>query len=137
MAAEFEVIDPDNAVYAEVAGRFDGYNRQFTNWNWTTFSVVCRDGDHVVAAARGITNMGLVEIRGFWVDEDHRGSGLGTKMMRALEVEAVRRGCSRAALDTYSWQAPDFYKRLGFREYGTLEYPNKRSRHYLVKDLAA
>ncbi|MEM9059395.1 MAG: GNAT family N-acetyltransferase [Pseudomonadota bacterium] len=136
MAADFEVIDPDTTVYAEIAGRFDEYNRRFTNWDWTTFSVACRNGDRIVAAARGITNMQLVEVRGFWVDDDWRGQGLGTGLMHALEAEAVRRGCSRAALDTYSWQALEFYKRLGFEEYGRLDYPNGTARHYLRKDLA-
>ena len=79
--------------------------------------------------------MGLVEIRGFWVDPEHRAQRLGTAMMGALEAEAMRRGCTRAALDTYSWQAIDFYLKLGFVQFGKLDYPNGTSRYYLVKDL--
>ena len=133
---KFEIDDPGNAVYADIAGRFDRYNREHTNWDWSTFSVIHRQGDRVAASARGVTNMGLVEIRGFWVDADQRGRGIGTAMMAALEAEARRRGCTRAALDTYSWQALDFYAGLGFAEYGVLHYPNGTSRHYMVKDLA-
>ena len=133
---QFEIDDPGSAVYAEIAGRFDRYNRAHTDWDWSSFSVIHRQGDHVAASARGVTNMGLVEIRGFWVDADLRGRGIGTAMMTALETEAMRRGCTRAALDTYSWQALDFYRRLGFSEYGVLHYPNGTSRHYMVKDLA-
>lgn len=131
----FEIDDPGTAIYAEIAGRFDRYNREHTNWDWSTFSVVHRRGDHVAASARGVTNMGLVEIRGFWVDADLRGQGVGSAMMVALEDEAKRRGCSRATLDTYSWQALAFYQRLGFVEFGKLDYPNGTRRHYMVKDL--
>lgn len=132
---EFEIDDPGSAIYSEIAGRFDRFNREHTNWDWSSFSVNHRLGEHVAASARGVTNMGLVEIRGFWVDADLRGRGIGSAMMTALEAEAIRRGCTRAALDTYSWQAPGFYHRLGFVEYGCLEYPNGTSRHFLVKDL--
>lgn len=132
---QFEIDDPGSAIYAEIAGRFDRFNREHTNWDWSAFSVNYRLGDHVAASARGITNMGLVEIRGFWVDADLRGRGIGSAMMTALEAEAKRRGSTRAALDTYSWQAPGFYHRLGFVEYGCLAYPNGTSRHFLVKDL--
>ena len=131
----FEIEDPGTAVYAEIARRFDAYNREHTNWDWTSFSLVYRVDDHVAASARGVTNMGLVEIRGFWVDECLRKNGIGSAMMKALEAEAVRRGCTRAALDTYSWQALNFYKRHGFKRFGTLDYPNGTSRHYLTKDL--
>ena len=133
----FEIEDPGTAIYAEIAGRFDKFNREHTNWDWSTFSVVYRTGKHVSASTRGVTNMGLVEIRGFWVDEALRGHGIGSAMMAALEAEAMRRGCTRAALDTYSWQALDFYTRLGFVEFGKLDYPNGVSRHYLVKDLGS
>lgn len=130
----FSIEDPGTAIYAEIAGRFDRYNREHTNWDWSTFSVVHRIEDHVAASARGVTNMGLVEIRGFWVDASLRGEGIGTAMMAALEAEARRRGCTRASLDTYSWQALGFYQGLGFVEFGRLDYPNGTTRHYLVKD---
>lgn len=133
---KFEIEDPGTSVYAEIARRFDAYNREHTNWDWTTFSVIHRVGEYVAASARGVTNMGLVEIRGFWVDQDLRGRGVGSAMMAALEREALSRGCTRAALDTYSWQALAFYKRLGFKQFGKLDYPNGTSRHYLSKDLS-
>ena len=85
--------------------------------------------------ALAIVNMGLVEIRGVWVDPDFRGQGIGRGLMEALEAEARRRGCARAALDTYSWQAVGFYVRLGYREYGLLAYPNGTSRHFMKKEL--
>ena len=90
----FRVTDQDTAIYADIARRFDRYNREHTNWDWTAFSVVCGNSGNVAASARGVTNMGLVEIRGFWVDEDQRGKGIRSAMMTALEVEARRRGCT-------------------------------------------
>ena len=131
----FEIDDPGNATYLEIAKRFDQYNRAFTNWAWTSYSVTLRDADRITASARGVTNMGMVEIRGFWVDADLRGRGIGTALMNAVEAEAIRRNCTRATLDTYSWQALEFYTRLGYVVFGTLDYPNGTARHHMVKEL--
>ena len=79
--------------------------------------------------------MGLVEIRGVWIDPTLRGTGMGRALMAALEAEAMQRGATRAALDTYSWQAVGFYLKLGYREFGVLDYPNGTRRHFMTKDL--
>ena len=133
--SDFQVVDHDADLHADIVRRFEGFNRSRTDWGAETFSVALSAGGRVVAAARGILNMGLVEIRGVWVNPDLRGAGTGRAMMERLEREARRRGCTRAALDTYSWQAVGFYLRLGYREYGVLDYPNGERRHFLVKDL--
>ncbi|MEM7424288.1 MAG: GNAT family N-acetyltransferase [Pseudomonadota bacterium] len=137
MTPAFEIVEPDPKIYAEIARRFDAHNRALTSWDWTSYSIVVREGEHVAASARGVTNMGLVEIRGVWIDPDRRGSGLGQALVREVEAEAMRRGCTAAALDTYSWQAPGFYRKLGYVEFGRLDYPNGTSRHYLRKALGA
>lgn len=133
---EFEIVEPDGDLYASIVRRFEGFNRTHTDWGAQTFSVALRRRQRFVAAARGIVNMGLVEVRGVWVDPDLRGAGIGRALMAELEREARHRGSTRAALDTYSWQAVGFYQRLGYREFGVLDYPNGRRRHFLVKDLA-
>ena len=98
--ADFEIVGADAELHAEIVRRFEVFNRDHTNWGAETYSAVKRRGGRVVAAARGITNMGLVEIRGVWVDPDLRGNGLGRGVVAAVEDEARRRGCTRAARDT-------------------------------------
>jgi GNAT superfamily N-acetyltransferase len=131
----FDLVEPDDAVYAEIARRIDAHNRALSGWNWTSFSIVLRQGGRIVAAGRGVTNLGTVEIRGLWVDPDRRRMGIGRRLLAAIEAEAARRGCTRAALDSYAFQAPAFYARLGYREWGRLDYPGGVARHFFVKDL--
>lgn len=133
--AGFELVDPDEALYADIARRFDRENRRHTGWDWRSFSLVLRGSGRLIAAGRGVTNMGMVEIRGLWVEPDRRGQGVGRRLLGAIEAEARSRGCTRAALDSYSWQAPGFYAALGYREWGRLDYPNGTARHHFVKDL--
>jgi len=37
------------------------------------------------------------------------------------EAEARKRGCSNATLNTFSFQAPEFYRKLGYRIVATIE----------------
>jgi GNAT superfamily N-acetyltransferase len=86
----------------------------------------------------GWTWGGWLEVRFLWLREDLRGQHRGTALLRAAEEEAVRRGCTRAFLDTYSFQAPGFYAKLGYREFGVLEgFPGLHRRHFVWKDLGS
>jgi GNAT superfamily N-acetyltransferase len=55
-----------------------------------------------------------VEIRQFWVEEQRRKQGLGTKLLQAAEQEARRRSCRQMLLMTFSFQAPALYEEHGF-----------------------
>ncbi len=71
-----------------------------------------------------------------WVREDHRHSGLGTELMRQAEAEAIRRGCAHAYLDTFDFQAPGFYTKLGYVTWAVLDdLPPGHKRIYFKKDL--
>ncbi|CAL9291277.1 GNAT family N-acetyltransferase [Streptomyces rochei] len=56
-----------------------------------------------------------------WVHEDRRHDGWGSRLMRAAEEEAARRGCTDITVSTYTFQAPGFYPKLGYRERGRIE----------------
>ena len=65
-----------------------------------------------------------------------RDSGIGRQVMDLAEAEARRRGCTGIWLDTFSWQAPWFYPKLGFEEFGRIkDYIPGQDRIFLVKRL--
>ena len=77
-----------------------------------------------------------MEIQSLWVDESQRKQGWGQKLMEAVEAEAIKRGCTLAYTNTFSWQAPDFYSKLGYTLYGKLEgFPEGNSLSYFCKKL--
>ena len=71
-----------------------------------------------------------------FVSESLRTQGIGSKLLKAAEEEAQKRGCKYAFVDTFSFQAPQFYLKHGYKEVFTLEnYPYTGKRHYYTKEL--
>ena len=65
-----------------------------------------------------------------------RGGGVGTRVMALAEAEARRLGCTGIWLDTFTFQAPGFYAKLGFEEAGRItDHPPGHDRIFLVKRL--
>ena len=77
-----------------------------------------------------------LEIEYLFVREELRGQGIGSKLLQRAENEAKKRNCRFAFVNTYQFQAPDFYKRYGYKEVFALkDYPYTGQRYYYQKDL--
>jgi ribosomal protein S18 acetylase RimI-like enzyme len=64
-----------------------------------------------------------------WVDESQRGKGLGKTLMQQAEDYASSKQIIGLWLWTQSWQAADFYSRLGYQEFTRFEdFPRGHSR---------
>ena len=98
-------------------------------------AVLVRDeAEVVVGGLVGRTTAAWLYVELFWLPEALRGTGLGTRIMVAAEAEAVRRGCIGAHLDTYDYQAPDFYRKLGYEVFGSIEdHPPGHTRFWMRK----
>ncbi len=73
-----------------------------------------------------------------WLKEEVRGRGYGRRLLALVEEEAQRRGAKNVHLDTFSFQAPEFYLKQGYRIFGQLEnFPAGHTRYFLTKQLAA
>ncbi|MCL1694603.1 MULTISPECIES: GNAT family N-acetyltransferase [unclassified Lysinibacillus] len=89
-----------------------------------------------VAGLIGDTHGNWLEVEYLWVSEKLRGQHIGTELMRKAEKIAINRGCKFAALNTFSFQAPDFYVKLGYKEEFVLnDYPLTGKRYYYTKKL--
>jgi GNAT superfamily N-acetyltransferase len=51
-----------------------------------------------------------------WVSQGARGQGLGTELLALFEGEARARGCTHVFVTSFTFQAPGFYERHGYRE---------------------
>jgi GNAT superfamily N-acetyltransferase len=99
-------------------------------------AVSLREGNKIVGGIVGEVWTAVLFIQFFWLEQGLRGKNFGTRLIKAIEDEARRIGATRAYVDTMSFQAPGFYRRCGYEEFGSIEgYPGGVTRHWLTKAL--
>ena len=79
---------------------------------------------------------GWVFLKYLWVDPPLQGQGVGTKLVKLAEEEGLRRGCHVACVYTHSFQAPQFYPKLGYKEFVVMQdFPVGHQRIGFMKKL--
>ncbi len=80
------------------------------------FGVMARDAKGVIVGGAVGRSWGQnSELQQLAIASHCRGLGVGTQLMDRFEAEASSRGCTLVYLDTFSFQAPAFYGRRGYR----------------------
>ncbi len=132
----------DTPIKEDVQQIHDGleqYNRQHTAPSTLQPLVIyLRDDDGTIKGGlTGGTFWHWCHVDILWLDESIRQHGYGSTLLQMVEEEAVRRGCVGIFLDTMSFQAPDFYIKHGYSEWGRLDdFPPGHQRIFFKKWLA-
>ncbi len=137
---DMSVIDePEPADLAVVSDGLIGYDRSRAGYyDFRPLAVCVRDPEtcKVVGGLHGRSEFGLVYIAWFFLPEDLRRAGIGSRVLAMAEEEGRRRGCTRIALTTLSIEAPGFYKKRGYEVAATIDCePPGLTRYYMVKKL--
>jgi GNAT superfamily N-acetyltransferase len=105
--------------------------------DWYPLTIFVRDDTgQIIAGISGGMWASYLEVKFLWVSEYLRGFGLGRRLLLAAEQEARTRGCTQVLLDTYDFQAPGFYQRLGYIVFGVFDgIGGRHARYYLRKNL--
>ena len=90
-----------------------------------------------VGGIYGRTSLGLFYLELFYLPEALRGHGLGSRLLKLAEAEAIRRGCRAATLVTVNFQAPGFYARHGWEEFGRIASAPGVERIFFRKNFVA
>jgi GNAT superfamily N-acetyltransferase len=129
--------DPEDVAFIEEA--LDEFNIQQTGTDdRRPLAVLVRDPEtsRILGGLTGRTSLGLLFVDVFYLPPELRGAGAGSEILRQAEEEARRRGCRAGVLYTISFQAPDFYRRHGWRVFGEVPCdPPGTSRVFMTKDL--
>lgn len=72
-----------------------------------------------------------------FVNESYRNKGYGKALLQKAEYEALKHRCHLIHLDTFDFQAKDFYIKNGFEVFGVLDKcPKGHKRYYMKKSLS-
>lgn len=140
MGEEFQIEDDprpeDKALLNERLYEFSAAATGVDDGRWLAIFVRDAAGE-IIAGLHGWTWGGTGYVDTFWVREDLRRRGLGKRLLAAAEQETARRGCHVIQLSTHSYQAPDFYPRVGYELIGELPgWPAGTTRYFFSKRLA-
>jgi GNAT superfamily N-acetyltransferase len=104
-------------------------------YDWKRLCLFAENEDgELIGGLEAETFWNWLHIVFLWTDV--RGEGIGTELVLTAEEEARRRGCTSAHLDTFDFQAPGFYEKLGYEEFGSLsDFPPPHRRRFLKKAL--
>ena len=124
------------AARTEIVEGLIRYNEGFLGpRRWSPVALTATDEEgRIVGGASGAVQYDRLAIELLWVDESHRGLGLGTRIMDGIEAEGRRLGAVRAFLDTFAFQAAPFYERRGYVEIARIaDYFDGHDRIYFSK----
>lgn len=71
--------------------------------------------DNIVAGINGFCYYKCLYVDMLWVHSDCRHKKLGTALLNQAEVFGKEQGCLFSSLTTMDWEAPEFYKKLGYK----------------------
>jgi len=132
------VEKPEESAWGIIGQGISQYNKQQAgddNFQRLCFVLLASDQE-IVGGVLGEIYWNWFHLDLLWVKDDLRGHGYGHRLLIAAEDEARQRGAMNVFLDTFSFQAPDFYKKHGYQIFGELQdFPLGHQRYFLTKQL--
>lgn len=138
MEAEYQIIQSDQPDWKLIGGGINQFNLEQTgDAGMQHLCFVLRGPDQeALGGVIGEVYWGWLYVNLMWLKPEARGRGFGSQLLASIEDEARRRGAKNVYLDTFSFQAPEFYKKYGYRVFGQLEnFPAGQTRYFLTKAL--
>lgn len=135
---EYTIAQVDKPEWETIGTNLSAYNKQQAGGGQAQnlcFVIKSPDGK-TVGGVIGDMHWDWLHVDLLWITDELRGHGYGHRLLTLIEEEARRRGAKNAYLDTFSFQAPDFYKQHGYRVFGELpDFPAGHTRYFFVKQL--
>ena len=135
-------IEPSGVREVEIINdKIDDYNNSqvpFLQEKSIQLNFCIKDKDQNVLAGINALLYGwkILYIEVLFIDENHRLKGLGSQLLKHVECEAKKLGARLVHLDTFSFQAMDFYLKHGYEVFGILDdCPEAYKRYYMKKIL--
>jgi N-acetylglutamate synthase-like GNAT family acetyltransferase len=128
--------NPDASADKMIRDGINNFNSQIIHEKPTHFSIFAKDDTQIIAGALIFEHSDALYIDVLWCNEKYRKQGVGTKIVTMIGDVAKNKGLPKIFVDTYAFQAQDFYKKHGFYCIGIVpEYKLGHDRIFMRKDL--
>jgi GNAT superfamily N-acetyltransferase len=138
MYEEYQIVYRDEPEWEIIGGGVRDFNIQQTgddNYQSLYFILQAPDQE-IVGGVIGATYWDWFYLDLLWVKEELRRRGFGSRLLTIAEDKARQHGAKNVFLDTFSFQAPEFYKQHGYEMFGELQdFPPGHKRYYFSKQL--
>jgi N-acetylglutamate synthase-like GNAT family acetyltransferase len=113
---------PEESAWGIIGRGLSAYNKQQAGEEkFQRLCFVLQSSDNeIVGGALGELYWEWFHLDLLWLKDELRGYGYGHSLLLQIENEARQRGAKNIFLDTFSFQAPDFYKQHGYQVFGEL-----------------
>lgn len=114
---------------------FNKYARKYNiRVDYNDFCFVAKDDDKVIGILVGHSYYNEVHVTDLIVIEEYRSKGVGTELIKRVEQEFTGRNFENINLTTFAFQAPEFYKKMGFEvEHVRKSSDEKLTKYFLIK----
>ncbi len=119
-------------------------NTEFTDYatdcdvvlNFEEFCFIAKDDGKIAGVITGRAYYNEVHIGDLIIGKAYRKDGVGSKLVAAVEDAFKGKGYEKIALTTFGFQAPEFYKKLGYElEYIREDKDPKLSKYFYLKKI--
>jgi GNAT superfamily N-acetyltransferase len=134
VVVDYAPSDADNDVVRE---GITAFNEKILGERDKAFSIFLKnDSGKIFGGIQAFLGTESVYIDILWVEQSLQKRGYGTKLLEAVEREAIQNGCIFSLVDTWDFQAEDFYLKNGYERIGELKnYWLGHSKIFLRKNL--
>ncbi len=138
MNEEYQIVSVDKPEWGLIGGGIHNFNIQQAgdDKGQTMCFVIQGPDEEMVGGVIAAVHWDWLYVDLMWIKDEFRGQSYGSRLLSLAEDKARELGAKNAYLDTFSFQAPDFYKKHGYQVFGELQdFPAGHQRYYLTKQL--
>lgn len=99
-------------------------NSSYAHNNEINGDFIIYDNENVIGGAIGKIQFGWYHLSDFYIKEQYRKQGLGREIIKKIEEFAKEHNALGIQVESWSFQAPKFYQKQGYKIWGEFkDYP--------------
>ena len=116
-----KIVNLTNKQLEDIESRLEDYDKEYTKNDLEgaiRIGIKDDNGNIIAGLDAVVTTFKILYVSTLFVDQKYRRQGIGTQLIKEMELRAKKLGVNTIRLDTFDWQGKDFYKAVGYELVG-------------------